>query len=168
MAMNSLWSTSFPWWLFVVRGAVVYLAVLLLLRLGGKRQIGQMGAGEFVAILLISNAMQNAMNGGDNSVSGGLILAAVIIALSVLVAWLTYRSRRWAVWLEGRPTLLVHHGTVLHDHLRGELLSPSELRTMMRRQGIHSFEEVEVAILESDGHLSIRRKSEMPPPDHSL
>src|SRR5579872_3444105 len=98
--MVSLWSTSFPWWIFVVRGAVVYVAVLLLLRLGGKRQVGQMGTGEFVAVLLISNAVQNAMNGGDNSITGGLILAVVIVALSYFVTYATFRSDTCATWLE--------------------------------------------------------------------
>src|SRR6266700_2263913 len=91
--MQALWTPSFPFWQFILRGAVVYLAVLLLLRLGGKRQIGQMGTGQFVAILLISNAVQNAMNGGDNSITGGLILTTVIILLSVGIAYLTYRSK---------------------------------------------------------------------------
>src|SRR5476649_1658576 len=104
-----LWTLSLPWWHFILRGTIVYAAVLMLLRLGGKRQIGQMGAGEFVAILLISNAVQNAMNGGDNSVSGGLILAVVIVLLSVAIAYLTYRSKTWEHVFEGRPRLLIHH-----------------------------------------------------------
>ena len=115
--MNQLWHTSIPYWEFVLRAVVVYVAILLLLRLGGKRQIGQMGAGEFVAILLISNAVQNSMNGGDNSITGGLILASVIIVLSVFVAWLTYKSKRWEIIIQGRPTLLVHHGKILHKNL---------------------------------------------------
>src|ERR1700730_2093480 len=118
--MSALWSLSLPWWHFVLRASVVYIAVLLLLRLGGKRQIGQMGTGEFVAILLISNAVQNAMNGGDNSITGGLILAAVITALSVAVAYLTYKSKRWDALFQGVPTLLIHHGKVIPSHLEKE------------------------------------------------
>src|SRR5471030_764488 len=100
--MSVLWSPSFPLWHFVLRGTVVYLSVILLLRLGGKRQVGQMGVGEFVAILLISNAVQNAMNGGDNSITGGIILATVIVGLSVLIDYLTYRSTTLEAWVEGR------------------------------------------------------------------
>ena len=77
----------------IVRAGVVYIAVLILLRISGKRQMGQMGATEFVAILLISNAVQNAMNGGDNSLIGGLLLAVVLVGLSTLISFLTYRSR---------------------------------------------------------------------------
>src|SRR5579872_2119363 len=161
--MVSLWSTSFPWWIFVVRGAVVYVFVLLLLRIGGKRQIGQMGAGEFVAILLISNAVQNAMNGGDNSITGGLILAAIIIALSILEAFLTYKSRRWAKILEGAPTLLIHQGKIVHPNLERELLNLHELQIMLRRQGIQTVQEVQQAVLESDGQLSVIKTSDNGP-----
>ncbi len=139
----------------------MYLAVLLLLRLGGKRQIGQMGSGEFVAILLISNAVQNAMNGGDNSISGGLILATVIIALSVLIAYLTYKSRRWEAVFEGKPTILIHKGKILQDHLEKELLNLRELKIMLRHQDIHDLSEIAEAVLESDGQLSIIKKSEL-------
>src|ERR1700674_4255221 len=105
--MHELWTPSFPLWHFILRGSVIYGAILLLLRLGGKRQVGQMATGEFVAILLISNAVQNAMNGGDNSLTAGLVLATVLILLSVAAAYLAYRSKRWEELLQGRPTLLI-------------------------------------------------------------
>ncbi len=159
--MSALWALSFPWWHFILRASVIYVVILLLLRLGGKRQIGQMGAGEFVAILLVSNAVQNAMNGGDNSLTGGMILASVLILLSVAFAYLTYKSRRWANLLEGTPTLLVHEGKLLHAHLEKELLNLHELKIMMRRQGVHDLNDVAEAVLESDGQLSIIKKSEL-------
>src|SRR6185437_6610480 len=133
--MNNLWALSLPWWIFVLRGSVVFLSVLLLMRIGGKRQVGQMGTGEFVAVLLISNAVQNSMNGGDNSITGGLILATVIIALSSALAYLAYRSRKCALIVEGQPRLLVHHGKPLKENLKKEWLTSTELLTMMRHQG---------------------------------
>src|SRR4051794_5477973 len=93
-AGQSLFHTDIPWWNLVIRGVVVYAGVLLLLRIAGKRQVAQMGITEFVALLLISNAVQNAMNGGDNSLVGGLILAAVLIALASGFAYITYRWPR--------------------------------------------------------------------------
>src|SRR5438270_5606910 len=107
-ALHSLLYTDIPWWSLVIRAVVVYVAVLLLLRVAGKRQVGQMGMTEFVALLLISNAVQNAMNGGDNSLVGGLILAGVLIALATLFAYLTFRSSRFERAVQGRPTLLIH------------------------------------------------------------
>src|ERR1700722_9488052 len=97
----------------IIRAVVVYLAVLILLRISGKRQVGQMGATEFVAILLISNAVQNAMNGGDNSLTGGLLLAAILIALSTLISFLTFRSPFFTALFEGTPTLLIHKGKLI-------------------------------------------------------
>jgi uncharacterized membrane protein YcaP (DUF421 family) len=162
--MEQMWSASLPYWHFVVRGAVVYVFVLFLLRLGGKRQIGQMGAGEFVAILLISNAVQNSMNGGDNSIPGGLILAAVIVAQSVVVEYATYKSKRVENLIQGRPTLLIHNGQLVRHNLDRELLNPRELKALLRRQGVHHVEEVAAAVLESDGYLSITRKSDQDHP----
>jgi uncharacterized membrane protein YcaP (DUF421 family) len=160
--MSALWNPSFPIWLFLIRGSVVYLSVLLLLRLGGKRQIGQMGTGEFVAILLISNAVQNAMNGGDNSITGGLVLAADIILLSAGIAYLTYRSKHWEALFEGRPRLLVHQGVILQKNLENEWMNVHELGTALRRQGIHDIGDIQEAVLESNGSISVIKKSEPP------
>ena len=121
--------------------------------------MGQMNATEFVAILLISNAVQNSMNGGDNSLVGGLFLAAVLIALSTLISYLTYKSKFCSSIFEGTPTLLIHNGKIIKSNLKKELLSQGELKTLLRKQGIHSYEDIEVAILEADGTLSITGKN---------
>lgn len=144
----------------VIRALVVYLSILILLRISGKRQMGQMGATEFVAILLISNAVQNSMNGGDNSLVGGLVLAVVLIALSSLISYLTYRSRFFSSLFEGTPTLLVHKGKMIAKNLDRERLSESELRMMLRKQGLHALTEIDTAILEADGTLSVTRPTE--------
>ena len=153
--MAALWHLDFPPWHFLLRGTIVYIAVLFLLRLGGKRQIGQMGTGEFVAILLISNAVQNAMNAGDNSITAGLILAFVIILLSLLIDYITFKSKKMESLIQGEPRLLVHQGKILQKNLDKELLSVGELRTILRRQGIHDIEEVQEAVLESNGSVSV-------------
>lgn len=145
----------------IIRAVVVYLAVLILLRISGKRQLGQMGATEFVAILLISNAVQNSMNGGDNSLVGGLLLAAVLVALSALISYLTYRSRFFSTVFEGTPTLLIHKGKLVHKHLARERMSESELMTLLRKQGLHKVHEIETAILEADGTLSVTKMPEV-------
>jgi uncharacterized membrane protein YcaP (DUF421 family) len=132
-----------------------------MLRISGKRQIGQMGATEFVSILLISNAVQNSMNGGDNSLSGGLLLAAVIIVLSISIAYLTYYSRAFSRVFEGTPRLLVHNGNVIPKAFQRELLSMPEFHTLLRKQGIHGTKEIKSAVLEADGTLSIIRFSDI-------
>lgn len=161
--MNALWFPSIPVWHFILRGFLVYVAILLLLRFSGKRQVGQMGSGEFVALLLLSNAVQNSMNGGDNSVTGGLILAATIIGLSAMIAYLTYRSKRWEALIEGRPALLVYNGVVVAKNMERELLNVHELHVMLRRQGIQHIDEIHQAVLESNGTLSVMKKTEKQP-----
>ncbi|MFA6666371.1 MAG: YetF domain-containing protein [Armatimonadota bacterium] len=156
-----MWHVSLPVWEFAIRGIVVYAAVLLLLRLGGKRQIGQMGAGEFVAILLISNAVQNAMNGGDNSITGGLVLATVIILFSVSFAYMAYRSKRFENFIQGTPTLLIHNGRLIQKNMEKELMNQRDIKIILRRQGIHEFQDVAEAVLESDGSVSVTRKSDL-------
>lgn len=140
-----------------IRAVAVYLVVLVLLRIGGKRQIGQMGATEFVAVLLISNAVQNSMNGGDNSLIGGLWLAGILIAMSTGISYLTYKSRFFSHLFEGTPTLLVHHGKPIPRALRSELMTQRQLREMLRHQGFRSLTEIKDVILEADGTLTIVR-----------
>lgn len=164
--MKTMWQNLMHFeiapWNLALRGVVVYLSVLVLLRISEKRQVAQMGATEFVAILLISNAVQNAMNGGDNSLAGGILLAAVLIALSTLISYLTYRSRKFSALFEGTPTLLIHKGAMIHQHLAQERMSEMELRTLLRKQGVQHIHDISSAVLEADGTLSVTRTSDEP------
>ncbi len=159
--MNSLWSPSLPWTHLLIRAGVSYAFVLLLLRVSGKRQIGQMGAAEFVALLLVSNAVQNSMNGGDNSLTGGLVLATVLIALSAGVGWASYRWRRFGNFIQGSPCLLVYKGAVVHKNLERNLIRTRELHTLMRRQGIHDLAGIHEAVLEANGSISVVKTSDL-------
>ena len=159
-ALRSLFVTDVPWWALVIRATVAYGAVLFLLRWAGKRQVAQLSIAELVALLLISNAVQNSMNGGDNSLVGGLLLAGVLILFSTAIAYATFRSPRLERLIQGRPTMLIHRGKVLHDHLARELMTPHELRHQLRRQGIDDLGEVEEAVLESDGFICVLKKCE--------
>jgi uncharacterized membrane protein YcaP (DUF421 family) len=159
--LHDLLIPTVPYWNLIVRAVIVYLVVLALLRLSGKRQVANLGTSELVALLLISNAVQNAMNGGDNSLAGGLVLAAVLMVLSFGCAVLTYFSRDWERFIQGRPTMLMHHGMLLRHNLRRELLSIREFRALLRKQGVQDFHEVEEAVLESDGYVSVVKKSDL-------
>ena len=144
-----------------IRAVVVYLAILILLRISGKRQVGQMGAVELVTILLISNAVQNSMNGGDNSLAGGLVLAAVLVGLSMAFSWLGYHSKTFAAVFEGTPRLLVHDGKRLEAACHKELLTHQELHVLLRKQGIQQLRDVKSAVLEADGSLSVVRYQDL-------
>lgn len=159
--LHDLLVPSLPLWNLILRTVIVYIAVLMLLRLSGKRQVANLGTSELVALLLISNAVQNSMNGGDNSLTGGLVLAAVLMVMSFLLAALTYFSRDWERFIQGRPTLLIHHGVLQRHNLRRELLNVRELRAQLRKQGIQNLADVDEAVLESDGYISVVRKGDL-------
>src|SRR3954466_14342388 len=156
--LHDLFVPSIPFWAIIVRSVVVYIVVLMLLRMSGKRQVANLGTSELVALLLISNAVQNSMNGGDNSLTAGLVLAAVLMVMSFIFAALTYFSRDWERFIQGRPTLLIHHGVLQRHNLRRELLNVRELRAQLRKQGIQNIADVDEAVLESDGYISVVRK----------
>ena len=161
--LDALWTPSLPFAHILLRAAVVYVFVLLLLRLGGKRQIGQMGPAEFVALLLVSNAVQNSMNGGDNSITAGLVLAAAIMGMSGLIGWLSYRSKRLADIIQGKPCLLVYKGEILAHNLAKSRVAVRELHVMLRHQGFEDLKGIHEAILEANGTLSVIKTSDLPP-----
>src|SRR5215813_3307100 len=105
-----MFNMSVPWWELIARGLVVYVFLLVLLRITGKRQVGQLAPFDLVLLLVLSNAVQNSMNAGDNSLLGGLISATTLVGANWLVSLSTYRSKRLAAAIEGRPQLLVHNG----------------------------------------------------------
>ncbi|MDE2141443.1 MAG: DUF421 domain-containing protein [Elusimicrobia bacterium] len=161
--MNALWIPSLPLAQIFLRAAVTYAFVLFLLRLGGKRQIGQMGPAEFVALLLVSNAVQNSMNGGDNSITGGLVLAGVIVGMSSLVGWLSFRSKRLSDFIQGRPVLLAYKGEIVVQNLDKCRIAARELHVLLRHQGVHELRDVHEAVLETNGSLSVVKNSDLAP-----
>jgi len=144
-----------PAWQVVVRTALIYLAVLVGLRVAGKRELGQMTVFDLVVILLIANAVQNAMVGPDTSVPGGILAAFTLLALNGGLSALRLRSEFWGRLVEGTPTVLVQDGEFVVPHLRKEGLERAELEMAMREHGVESVKEVKLAVLETDGSISI-------------
>ncbi len=147
-------------WQKVVRAAVVYVFLLIAFRLTGKRQVGQMTTFDLIVVLIISNVLQNAMIGPDNSVLGGLIGATVILLVNYGIAELVLRSRKAERVLEPEPTVLIVNGKLVEKNLRKELISSAELHTALRKDGVISAEDVKLAVLEPNGTISIIKKSE--------
>jgi uncharacterized membrane protein YcaP (DUF421 family) len=146
---------SIPIWEFIFRGAVVYIFLLVLLRLTGKRQVGQLATFDLVLLLILSNAVQNSMNGGDNSLIGGLISALTLIALNHLVGAATSSSKAIEICVEGRPQVLVHNGRIYGDVLRRSQLTRNELDAAIRSAGCSAVDSVHVAILENNGSITV-------------
>ncbi|UOB06229.1 DUF421 domain-containing protein [[Acidovorax] ebreus] len=150
-----MWSLSVPWWEFALRGVIVYLFLLVFLRLTGRRQTGQYAPFDLVLLLILSNAVQNSMNAGDNSLVGGLICAATLLLCHALLAQLTYRYERVAAWVDGTPQVLVQAGQVDLRCMRRELLTADDLAAALRAGGSLHLHEVERATLETNGTITV-------------
>jgi uncharacterized membrane protein YcaP (DUF421 family) len=137
------------------RTAAVYVAVLLGLRLGGRREIGQLTPFDLVVVLLVANAVQNAMVGPDTSLAGGLVSAAVLIALNAVVARTRIRSARLRHLVEGVPVVLVQHGEWVTANLRRESITQDEVLAALREHGDADVANVALAVLETDGSISV-------------
>ena len=154
-----MWNLSLPWWEFIVRGIIVYAFLLILIRITGKRQVGQLAPFDLVLLLVLSNAVQNAMNGGDNSIGGGLISAVTLVLLNYLIGMATYRSKTLEAIVEGRPDVLIHNGVLFPAVMKRAKLTHHELNAALRQAGCVCVEEVHTAVLENNGAISVVAKS---------
>jgi uncharacterized membrane protein YcaP (DUF421 family) len=139
----------------VVRSTIVYAFVLFLLRFSGKRQIGQLAPFDLVLLLMLSNAVQNALNGGDTSVAGGLLSATTLVALNSIVAVVTSRSKKAEAIIEGHPLVLIHNGKVYQAMMDQARLTHHELNSALRQAGCGCVDDVQYAVLENNGAISV-------------
>src|ERR1035441_8373926 len=135
----------------IIRPIVVYLFLVLLLRAFGKRELAQLNPFDLVVLLSLSNTVQNAIIGNDNSLTGGVIGAFTLLAINYLVVRFLFRHRRLDQIFEGAPTALVDDGKIVKKALSKELLTRAELMTVLHRQGFGSMQEVERCVLEPGG-----------------
>lgn len=147
-----------PWWELMLRGAVVYVFLIVLIRLTGRRQVGMLAPFDFILLLILSNAVQNSMNAGDNTLGGGLIIATTLVLLNALMSALSRRSK----WLEGilvgRPVFLIRESVVQEAALRKEKVTHHELSAALRAAGCPNIEAAHHAILETNGSITIVHK----------
>jgi uncharacterized membrane protein YcaP (DUF421 family) len=167
MSSLALWAASDAFGMFlpgipvpekVIRPVIVYAFLVLALRIFGKRELAQLNPFDLVVLLSLSNTVQNAIIGDDTSVTGGLIGAFSLLTVNYLVVRFLFRHRRLDQLFEGRPTVLIHDGLVIHKALAKELLTVSELRTVAHRQGFATLHEIERCVLEPGGTFSIVAK----------
>ena len=137
---------------------LIYFFLLIVLRITGKRQVGQLAPFDLILLLVLSNAVQNAMIGNDTSIVGGCITATTLIALNYLVGFLTYRSKWLEGIVEGRPIRLVHDGHVDERNLHKVRMTIHELNAALP-EGIACVDEVQIAILENTGKISVVAKN---------
>ena len=160
MSTQTMWTMTVPWWELIVRSMIIYVFLLVLIRATGKRQVGQLAPFDLILLLVLSNAVQNAMNGGDNSVQAGLISALTLVTLNYGIGYATYRSKRLEALIEGRPQVLIHNGTLYKDIMEQERLTQHELDAALRRQGVSNISHVHMAMIENNGEITVQLKSE--------
>jgi uncharacterized membrane protein YcaP (DUF421 family) len=158
-----MFELTVPWWELVLRGIVVYVFLLLLLRITGKRQIGQLSPFDLVLLLILSNAVQNSMNAGDNSLVGGLITAVTLVALNYLVGYVTFKNKKLEKAIEGRAQILVREGKIVEDVMLDARITHIELASILRQHGYFETKEVKLAILEDNGAVSVQGYSDKKP-----
>ena len=150
-----MWNLTVHWSELIGRGLLIYFFLILLLRATGKRQIGQMSPFDLVLLMVLSNAVQNSMVGGDNSVSAGLILAVTLVAANWIVGKVTTSSRTMEQLIEGSPQVLFHNGKIYEKILSEDQITRQELIAAVHKAGYNDLNEVRMAILENDGSISI-------------
>ena len=151
----SMFDLAMPWWQFVLRACVVYFVLLLLIRVSGKRTMGQFTPFDMLLVVLLGNAVQNALLGTDTSVAGGMLLAVTLIAVNWAVGFVSARSEKIEAVIEGSPVLLARDGEVYRTVLRKELISRADFDKALREAGCEDVDEVKLAVLETNGHITI-------------
>lgn len=152
---------SLPWWEFILRVGAVYLALLVMVRLGGKRSIGQFTPFDLLVMLLLSETVSNALSGGDESLPGGLIAAGALMALNAGVGVLTVWSRRFERLIEGEAVLLGRNGRIYRQRLKRHRLSQADVDRALRNADCR-LQDMRCLFLEADGGLSVMRRPRAP------
>jgi uncharacterized membrane protein YcaP (DUF421 family) len=133
----------------------VYLFIIIALRIFGKKELAQLSVVDLVFILLISNAVQNAMVGPDATLLGGLVAASTLFLVNYLLKYLQYRFPHFSKAVQGDATMLVYQGKIIESHMKKAKISTDELMEAVREHGVKSVREVDLAIMEVDGSISV-------------
>lgn len=152
-----MFDLSLPWWEFIVRAAIVYLVLLLMVRFTGKRTVGQFTPFDLIVVMLLSEGVSNSLTGGDESLGGGLVIAATLVALDMTIAVLTARSKKMDRAIQGNPVLVGRDGVIYDDILKRQRVPRSDVERALRSADC-DIEDMRMAILESDGNISILKK----------
>jgi uncharacterized membrane protein YcaP (DUF421 family) len=142
----------------MLRPILVYIFLVVVLRIFGKRELAQLNPFDLVVLLSLSNTVQNAIIGDDNTVTGGLVGAFTLLAVNYFVVRFIFKHRRLDQVIEGTQTALIENGKVRRSALAKELLTESELRTVAHRQGFKSLDEIERCVLEPGGTFFLEGK----------
>ncbi len=150
-----MWQMQGDWYELVIRAVVIYSCLFILLRLLGKKQLGEMSPFDFVLLLIVSESISNGLTGDDHTITGGLISATTLLALTGFVDCLAYKSKRIERIIEGTPEFIVRDGKILEEVKRNMKITDNELMETVRSRGIERIEDVKFAIVETNGTISV-------------
>lgn len=153
--MSEWLELKIPWWEIVLRASIVYFVMLALLRLSGKRTVGQFTPFDLLVLVLLGDAVQGSMIAGDQSLQGGLILAATLLGWNRLVGFVTSRSEPVARVVEGKAEILARNGQVFEDALKSADLTLDDLEEAMRDHSVPAVNKIRLAVLERDGTITV-------------
>lgn len=139
----------------ILRSVAVYVFIILAIRLFGKKELAQLSIIDLVFILLISNSVQNAMVGNNTSLQGGIVAAFSLFILNFALKKLSYKNTKFNELLEGKAVMLIYKGEVNDEHLRITGITTNELLAAVREHGVEKIEDVDLAMLEVDGNISV-------------
>lgn len=139
----------------ILRSAAVYLFMVIALRVFGKKELSQLNTADVILILLISNSVQNAMVGNNTTLWGGLAAASVLFVINFVFKKLMYRYKGFSEFMQEKPEILIHNGTLDFKNLSKLNITSDELKEAMREHGVEFFKDVKLAMLEIDGNISI-------------
>lgn len=152
-----MFDMSLPWWEFVLRGVIVYGVLLVLVRLSGKRTVGQFTPFDLLVVMLLSEAVSNSLSGGDDSIGGGLLIACTLIGLNISLAYVSSRSRKLASIIDGESVLLGRDGRVYHDVLKKCRIAESDVEQALREADV-DLADARCIFLEADGSITVLEK----------
>jgi|TARA_A100001391_G_scaffold156327_2_gene114520 uncharacterized membrane protein YcaP (DUF421 family) len=146
-----------PWWEFIVRALLVYLALMIMVRVSGKRTISQYTPFDLLVVVLLSESVSNSLSGGDESIPGGLILAATLFLLNVVAALVASRSKKAEQIIEGSPVIIGRNGRWNERVLKAQRIGSNELASALRESDC-KLEDMACAVLEANGVIAILKK----------
>ena len=152
-----MFEMELPWWELVARGAIIYALLLVMVRVAGKRTVGQFTPFDLLVVMLLSESVSNSLSGGDNSIPGGLLIAATLIGLNMAIAFVTSHSRKAAELIDGTAVLLGRDGKIFDEVVKKNRIAECDVEQAMREQDCE-LADMQYAFLEADGKITILKK----------
>lgn len=157
---NNILFPDIPVWEIILRSLTVFFFLLILIRLSGKRDVGEMSPADLILLLLLSANVHTSLSGNDKSLVGGLIGAGALMLVNNLLNRVAYRKKKFENVLKGHPEIIIHNGQANKSVMKKHLLSEMQLGIAIRKEGVEDINEVKYGVLETDGSISIIKKED--------